>query len=109
MHSCPVCERSDRTTKLSAHWRSLPPHLRASAPHRLARPALHDERWTAPLGLLVLGCALLLSDAWLGFVGMAGGGVWLVSLRDKVAQRARQRAEWHRKLYCLRCGHAFLP
>jgi hypothetical protein len=35
--------------------------------------------------------------------------VWLVSLRDKVAQAAKQRADWHRKLFCGRCHHAFLP
>ncbi|MEU1591508.1 hypothetical protein ABZ468_01260 [Streptomyces sp. NPDC005708] len=108
VHICPVCERSDRTTKLSAHWRTLSPEGRALAPH-LARPALHDERWSAPLGLLALGCALLLSEAWLGFVGVAGGGLWLVSLRDKVAQTARRRADWHRKAFCRRCHQAFLP
>ncbi|MFF3510489.1 hypothetical protein [Streptomyces sp. NPDC002573] len=107
-HVCPVCGRSDRTTKLSAHWRALSAGQRAGAPH-LARPALHDERWSEPLGLLTLGCALLVSEAWLGFVGVAGGGVWLVSLRDKVAQAARLRADWHRKQFCRRCHHAFLP
>jgi hypothetical protein len=108
MHICPVCERSDRTTKLSAHWKALPPERRREAPH-LTRPTLHDERWAAPIGLLTLGCALLVSDAWLGFVGVAGGGFWLVSLRDKVAQTAKRRADWHRKLFCRRCHHAFLP
>ncbi len=49
------------------------------------------------------------SEAWLGYVGVAGGGVWLVSLRDKAAQTARRRAEWRRKLFCRRCEHVFLP
>jgi hypothetical protein len=75
----------------------------------LAPPPLHDERWAAPLGLLVLGCALLVSDAWLGFVGVAGGGVWLVALRDKAARTAKRRTDWHRRLFCHRCHHAFLP
>ncbi|MGV9244079.1 hypothetical protein [Streptomyces sp. NPDC003710] len=108
MHVCPVCKRSDRTTELSAYWRTLPAERRAAAPH-LARPALHDEHWTAPLGLLALGCALLVSEAWLGLVGVAGGGLWLVTLRDKVAQTAKRRADWHRKRYCRRCRHDFLP
>ncbi|MGV9561639.1 hypothetical protein [Streptomyces sp. NPDC003480] len=94
--------------KLSAHWRALPADRRAGA-QQLARPALHDERWSAPLGLLTLGCALLVCEAWLGFVGVAGGGLWLVSLRDRVAQAARQRADWHRKQFCRRCHHDFLP
>ncbi|MGW1254310.1 hypothetical protein ACWD5Q_03740 [Streptomyces sp. NPDC002513] len=108
MHVCPVCKRSDRTTKLSAHWRALSAGQRAGAPH-LARPTLDDEPWTEPLGLLTLGCALLLSEAWLGFVGVAGGGLWLVSLRDRVAQAAKGWADWHRKQFCRRCDHDFLP
>ncbi|MEU8590319.1 hypothetical protein AB0C59_25450 [Streptomyces sp. NPDC048664] len=108
MQSCPVCERGDRTTGLSAYWRSLPPDRRAAAP-RLAPPPLHDDRLTAPLALLVLGCALLVSEAWLGFVGVAGGGVWLVSLRDRVVQAARRRAAWRGTLYCTRCRHTFHP
>ncbi|WP_055491749.1 hypothetical protein [Streptomyces sp. TP-A0356] len=108
MRVCPVCHRGDRTTRLGAHWRTLSPQARAEAPH-LAPPALEDERWAAPLGLLTLGCALVVSDAWLGFVGLAGGGFWLVSLRDKVAQAASRRADWHRKRLCRRCHHAFLP
>ncbi|MFI9649768.1 hypothetical protein ACIHAA_26195 [Streptomyces sp. NPDC052040] len=108
MYICPVCKRSDRTTALSTYWRALPADRRAGVPH-LARPPLHDERWAAPLGLLTLGCALLLSEAWLGLVGVAGGGVWLVSLRDKVTHAARCRADWHRKQFCRRCHHDFLP
>ncbi|MER6129655.1 hypothetical protein ABT173_45295 [Streptomyces sp. NPDC001795] len=108
MHVCPLCKRSDGTTRLSAYWRTLSPEGRAGVPH-LARPALHAERWTAPLGLLTVGCALLVADTWLGFVGLAGGGFWLVSLRDRVAQAAKERADWHRKLICRPCHHAFLP
>ncbi|MFG3057394.1 hypothetical protein ACGFYM_02055 [Streptomyces sp. NPDC048231] len=108
MHICPVCERSDGITRLRAHWSALPPQGRAAAPH-LARPSLNDERWAGPVGLLTVGCALLVSEAWLGYVGVAGGGVWLVSLRDKAAQTARRRAEWRRKLFCRRCEHVFLP
>ena len=108
MHVCPVCRRSDRTTRLGAYWRALTPQERAGSPH-LARPSLQGERWAAPLGLLTLGCALLVSDAWLGFVGLAGGSLWLVSLRDKVTQAAKGQADWHRRLFCERCDRAFLP
>jgi hypothetical protein len=108
MHVCPVCRRGDRTTRLRRYWRTLTPEARAGAPH-LARPALDEERWAAPFGLLTVGCALLVSEVWLGFVGLAGGGLWLVSLRGSVAQAARQRADWRRQLFCLRCQHVFLP
>jgi hypothetical protein len=108
MHVCPVCGESDTATRLSAYWRTLSAEARAGAPH-LARPPLHDEGWSAPLGLLTVGCALLVSDAWLGFVGVAGGSFWLMSLHEKVAQAVRAQTDWRRKLFCLRCHHAFLP
>ena len=108
MHVCPVCRRGDGTIRLGAYWRTLSREARAGAPH-LAHPVLDNERWAAPFGLLTLGCALIISDAWLGFVGVAGGGFWLVLLRDKLAQAAKGRADWHRKFFCRRCHHAFLP
>ncbi|WUD76298.1 hypothetical protein OG937_33720 [Streptomyces sp. NBC_00510] len=76
----------------------------------LGRPPKAERAFAWPLGLLLLGVALLVSGAILaGLLVAVVGVVWSLRERARVEAAKRANEEWQRKMICLVCKKPFVP